>query len=589
MLKVFEAFAGIGTQTMALKKQGIEHEVTAISEVDEYALLSYHAIHTADTEVKEANEAEMQRYMEKKNIPLDPKGKRKILKNKKLKDLYVASVASNNLGDISKITDDEIPRIDLFTYSFPCQDISLAGQQQGLEKGSGTRSSLLWECERIIETVKPKYLLMENVKALVNKNNKPQFDIWLEYLEELGYKNFWQVLNAKDYGIPQNRERVFVVSILDENADYKFPTKIPLTLKLKDILEDNVDDSYYLSQEQVDRITFSTYNTGRTRIQEKDYSDTLCARDFKDPKCVVVGGVGKKNFGKQYRQGNRVYDSEGVAACLHASPVGGAGGQSSLYKVNQIGQYNTTTRKNSSRFRVYDDKGLSPSLTTMGGGNLEPHIPIKNATKKGYIEAKDGDGIDLAFPESKTRRGRVQKEISQTLDTGEAKGVLIGASRGRNPKNPSDRTAGVKTEQRLEINKNSTSNTLTSVQKDNLVVEPIGTLAAHNSNNFGSGYMDGISKTLKAEKHDISVVYSDYRIRKLTPLECWRLMGILDEDFYKAQKVNSNSQLYKQAGNAIVVDVLEGIFKQLFNPDKNNLEGQQTKNGTFVKDEDLSD
>lgn len=332
MIKVFEAFAGIGTQRMALRNQNIEHEVTAISEVDEYALLSYHAIHTADVKVEETTEEEMQKYMEKKNIPLDPKGKRKILKNKRLKDLYVASVASNNLGDISKITDDELPRVDLFTYSFPCQDISLAGQQRGLEKGSGTRSSLLWECERIIETVKPKYLLMENVKALVNKNNKPQFDIWLEYLEELGYKNFWQVLNAKDYGIPQNRERVFVVSILDENSDYKFPAKIPLTLKLKDILEDNVDDSYYLSQEQVDRITFSTYNTGKTRIQEKGYSDTLCARDFKDPKCV---------------------------------------------KVKQIGKYSTPTRKNSNRFRVYDTDSLSPTITTMEGGNREPYVMDK--------------------------------------------------------------------------------------------------------------------------------------------------------------------------------------------------------------------
>ena len=167
---------------------------------------------------------------------------------------------------------------------------------------------------------------------------------------------------------------MFVVSILDENAEYKFPAKIPLTLKLKDILEDNVADSYYLSQEQVDRITFSTYNTGRTRIQEKDYSDTLCARDFKDPKCVVVGGVGEKNFGNQYRQGNRVYDSDGVAACLQAAPVGGAGGQSSLYKVNQIGEYSTPTRKNSNRYRVYDKEYISPTIGTMGGGNLEPHI-----------------------------------------------------------------------------------------------------------------------------------------------------------------------------------------------------------------------
>lgn len=345
----------------------------------------------------------------------------KILKNKKLKDLYVASVASNNLGDISKITDEEIPRVDLFTYSFPCQDISLAGQQHGFEKGSGTRSSLLWECEKIIETVKPKYLLMENVKALVNKNNKPQIYIWLEYLEELGYKNFWQVLNAKDYGIPQNRERVFVVSILDKNADYKFPAKIPLELKLKDILEDNVDDSYYLSQEQVDRITFYIYNTGRTRIQEKDYSDTLCARDFKDPKR------------KEY---------------------------------------------------------ISPTITTQ---NLEDY-------------------------------------------------------------------------------------------------ELVGTIYSSASERFMDKPMKGLSKTLKATNPDTAIVYKKKDdnvdeenkeriiIRKLTPKECWRLMGIRDEYFEKASKVVSNAQLYKQAGNAIVVDVLEGIFEQLLKEKINDI-SKTKKNG----------
>lgn len=497
MIKVFESFAGVGTQRMALKNQGIKHEVTAISEVDEYAILSYHAIHTANVEVKETSEEEMQRYMEEKNIPLDPKGKRKILKNKRLKDLYVASVASNNLGDISKITDDEIPRVDLFTYSFPCQDISLAGKQEGLDKNSGTRSSLLWECEKIIETVKPKYLLMENVKALVNKKNKPQFDVWLEYLEELGYKNFWQVLNARDYGIPQNRERVFVVSILDENADYKFPTKTPLTLKLKDILEDNVDDSYYLSQEQVDRIQFSNFDQERTRIQEKDYSDALLARDFKDPKCVVVGGVGEKNFGKQYRQGNRIYDG-GIAACLNSSPVGGAGGQSNLtdpkcVKVRQIGHYSTPTRQNSSRYRVYDKETISPTLTSERGGNIDPHIiddnELKTQVRIGGIFDKEGE---------KHQAGAIwdKEGLAPTLDTMQ-----------------------------------------------------------------GGWRQPSITEELLDNKQ--------IRVRKLTPLECWILMGITDEDFKKANKVVSNTQLYKQAGNAIVVDVLEGIFKQLFNTDEN--------------------
>lgn len=434
MVKVFEAFSGIGTQAMALRNIGVEHEITATSEVDEYVILSYHAIHTAEVEVPEATEEEMQKYMEEKNIPLDNKGKRKKLTGKRLKDLYVASVANKNLGDISKIKNDKIPAVDLLIYSFPCQSISGAGLQKGLAKGSGTRSSLLWECERVIETVKPKYLLMENVKNLVSKKFKSDFETWLKLLENLGYTNVWKVLNAKDYGIPQSRERVFVVSILDCEQEYKFPEKEELKLVLRDMLEEKVDEKYYLSQEQVDRITFSNFESEKRRVQTKEYSDTLLARDYKDPKCVLVGGVGEKNFGKQYRQGNRIYDSNAIATCLQASPLGNTGGNSHLYKIDQIGRYDTPTRKNSNRFRVYNEEGLAPTISTMEGGGRNPYI----------------------------------------------------------------------------------------------------------------------------SEHE-----TEFRVRKLTPKECWRLMGISDEDYEKASKVVSNSQLYKQAGNAIVVNVLERIFRNL--------------------------
>jgi DNA-cytosine methyltransferase len=198
MLKVFEAFSGYGSQAMALRNIGIPYEVVGISEIEKNAIKAYNAVH-GDTK---------------------------------------------NYGDISKI--DKLPDCDLFTYSFPCQDISLAGSQKGLSDGSNTRSSLLWECRRLIEISKPKYLLLENVKNLVGKKNKADFDKWCEYLEGLGYKNYWKVLNARDYGIPQNRERVFMVSILG-NEEFKFPDPIPLTTKIKDLLEVNVDKKYYLT------------------------------------------------------------------------------------------------------------------------------------------------------------------------------------------------------------------------------------------------------------------------------------------------------------------------------------------------------
>jgi DNA (cytosine-5)-methyltransferase 1 len=161
-----------------------------------------------------------------------------------------------NYGDISKIDWNEVPDFDLFTYSFPCQDISNAGLQKGFEEGSGTRSSLLWECRRAIESKHPKWLLMENVKALLQKKFQPFFRSWVETLEGYGYRNFWQVLNAKHYGVPQNRERVFMVSIRDDgdNPQYTFPRPFPLQKRLKDILEKEVEESFYLRQEQVQRI-----------------------------------------------------------------------------------------------------------------------------------------------------------------------------------------------------------------------------------------------------------------------------------------------------------------------------------------------
>lgn len=159
MLKVVELFAGVGTQRMALKLLGVEHDVVAISEIDPYAINSYKAIH-GDT---------------------------------------------LNLGDISKIDPKDVPDCDLLTYSYPCTNISIAGSKEGLAEGSGTASSLLWYCRDIIEHKKPKYLLMENVKNLVGKKFKPYFLEWCKVLEDFGYTNYYQVLNAKHYGVPQNR------------------------------------------------------------------------------------------------------------------------------------------------------------------------------------------------------------------------------------------------------------------------------------------------------------------------------------------------------------------------------------------------
>lgn len=401
-LRVFEAFAGVGTQSMALKRIGVDYEVVGIAEIDKFAIQSYMAIH-GDTK---------------------------------------------NYGDISKIDPTELPDMDLFTYSFPCQDLSISGKQRGM--GEGTRSGLLYECEKVISTKKPKYLLLENVKNLVGKKFKPDFDKWLEWLESQGYSNYWQVLNAKDYGVPQNRERVFVVSILGDSA-YEFPEPFPLEVKLKDTLEDEVDEKYFLSTKLLEGFT-----AHKKRHQEK-----------------------KTGFQFNPR------DKEGHAACLRANAA--------LCPTDNTVVVETTNNKvlekqrefpelilagmlsmkgHEQINRVYDSEGLSPALTTMQGGHRHPKIVAM--------------------------RGRYNSEG--------------------------------KVEQQLEPRKDNMTNTITTVTKDNLVAEP-----------------------------------PEYRIRRLTPLECWRLMGIADEDFYKAKNSGvSDSQLYKQAGNAIVVDVLVGIFGNLF-------------------------
>ena len=401
-LRVFEAFAGVGSQRMALRNLGIDHEVVAIAEIDKFALKSYEAIHG--------------------DCP--------------------------NLGDISKLPIDEIPDHDLFTYSFPCQDISIAGNMNGFSEGSGTRSSLLWECRRVIEGKQPKYLLLENVKNLVGKKNREDFEKWLDWLSSKGYTNHWQILNAKDY-IPQNRERVFVVSILgDEN--YDFPIPEPNTFKLKDLLESDVDEKYFLSEELQSRFIY------------KEQGEN------------VIGLINKEGWTDQLK---RVYKIDSISPTL-STMQGGHREPKILVEGNlNIPQWIEQSR------RIYNSEGLCPTIPARAGGmDITPKILIKNATKQGYLEATNGDGIDLNYPDSETRRGRVQTQRSHTLTTSGEYGVLCG-----------------------------------------------------------------------------------YRIRKLMPNECWRLMGFTDEDFAKAKASGvSDSQLYKQAGNSIVVPVLEAIFRNLF-------------------------
>ena len=359
-LKVIELFAGIGAPRKALIRGGYNYEIVNAIEIDKYAVKSYNAIYDDNIEPKDVCE-----YKPNKT---------------------------------------DVGEIDLLFHGSPCQDFSLAGKQAGGDKDSGTRSSLMYETIRIVEKLTPKYVIWENVKNLLSKKHKHNFDAYLKTMEQLGYTNYYQILNAKDYGIPQNRERVFTISIRNDiNKGYIFPPKQELKLKLKDMLEEEVDEKYYLSESRIRKIAnWKAYQKPSEKVQGKN--------------------------------------------------------------------------------------SIVPTLTARGVGEEHSGMIV-------YSENLEGT---------------------------------------------------------------------TNLQEECL---KIGLFDDTSSNNFAKdkrdyGYRNEYG-TLKCRPKYSIYKNTDLRIRKLTPKECWRLMGFDDEDFEKAAKVNSNTQLYKQAGNSIVVNVLEAIFDNL--------------------------
>lgn len=525
-IRILEFFSGVGMQRMAFDKLGVNYESVGTSEIDIPAILSYAAIHDGLLESDETFEyptkEEMLNYLSERNIGLDFKtGKLKLPKNlDKIKQLYRATILSKCFGDISKVNPNDLPDFDFMTYSSPCQDFSVAGKQQGAIRGQ-TRSGLLYECEKVIECKRPKYLLLENVKNLVGKQFKPQFDEWLEYLETLGYTNYWKVLNSKSFGVPQNRERVFVLSILGEHDPYEFHNGFELDIRLKDILEFNVDEKYYLSKEVQDRFKpndkfkdmsgnivgttapdFRTIGQRDLCYQENGIMGTLVATDYKQPKQIIeltqIGTLGGK-----HEQSSRIYSEEGIVPTLMAgSRKSCTGGYiSPKIAVERIGGCFDTDTSTHQAGSVYDKNGLSPTLDAMQGGYRQPCITVLGELDcNGRHDARQTEY-------NKTVREQCENNIN----------IVIGS-----------------TQKNAYVGNGEMSPTLTSA---------MGT---------GGGHIPMIGNI------------PNFRIRKLTPKECWRLMGIDDECFDKAEQVNSNSQLYKQAGNGIVVNVLYYIFKELF-------------------------
>lgn len=451
IMKIATVCSGIGSPEVALKNLGINHTITFACEIDKYARETYLANHEPET-------------------------------------MYQDMTAESWEG--------EKYYADLMIGGIPCQSFSLAGKRLG---ELDPRGLLFFDFLRYVKNQQPKYFIIENVKGLLSDNGGETFQNWIHLLgqsvngnafffpheDSLMYNLHWQVLNTKDYGLPQNRERVFLVGIRNDLPNtFVFPKGVPLKLRLKDILEDEVDEKYYLSEKMVNYLSINNKENGGRSL------------DFTEP------------------------NKKEIANCLQAV----------YYKTPTDGEY----------------------------------IKVNSATKSGYEIAKEGDSINLEHPNSETRRGRVGKQVAQTLTTSCNQGVMIGAMRGRNTENPSDRTKGGNYQQTLEINENGTSNCLSTVQKDNLVVEGIKVIGNYHKSNHSASRIvdnDGIYPSVMENHGTITATNTnDFRIRKLTVRECARLQGFPEE--FDLSKV-SNSQGYKQMGNTISVNVIQAILKNL--------------------------
>lgn len=372
-MKILELFGGIGACTKALKKIGEKVDVVDYVEIDKYAVKSYNAINGTNFKPQDITEWN-------KNID-----------------------------------------VDLIMHGSPCQDFSVAGKQRGGDGDSHTRSSLMWETVRIVENLRPKYVIWENVKNVLSHKHIHNFYSYIKKMNSLGYTSYYKVLNAKDYGIPQNRSRVFVVSVLyNAGIDYSFPKKIKLNKSMKDFLDKDVDDRYFLSEKMI--------------------------------KTIISGGT--KNF----------YHKPEIDLNV-AKPI-----LATVYKMHRCG--------------------------------------IDNYISEIFV---NGDGkIDIES----------------------------------NPKTKSIKTY---------------------IQRDSYG-------KVYKSQNDIAYFCDGVCQTLSSSNgngNKSNVILEDLRIRRLTPKECWRLMGFDDGDFEDAKEVNSNTQLYKQAGNSIVVDVLACVLKELLKKGEN--------------------
>lgn len=561
-IRLIELFAGIGSQFKALKVLTQNVESYKICEWAYNSYCSYNAIHIKD--YKDYSNGLTKEQLIKKvkgtslnyNEPLTDKQ----LASKSLewlKNAYNNIVATHNLVNIMEIQGKDLEIVDtdkyeyIMTYSFPCQDLSLAGKRLGMgvsQKQGGTRSGLLWEVERILDELdnKPQILLMENVPEVIGEKNIDDFHKWENKLEQLGYKNYVEILNAKDYGIPQNRKRCFMVSVLEEYA-YNFPIKFKREYRLKDLLEKTVEKKYYLTDKHIERIS-------NWKAQQKPLENMK--NNVLISPTITARGAGEEHSGmvlidtKLFEEGEVVdfYSSDEFRSehsteetpCLLAHPKFGV---------------------------VEKDKNNSVG------------IPIVEATKKGYKIAHDGDGVDIGGRMA-THRGTVQNGLAQTLKTDCDVGVVVKDEKPNiiGSYLPNSFCAGqiIDTNGIAPTFLENHGSVMGVIEKDeqfkryeNYITRK-NTKGEFNTQCNRAMLENDLSLTIPTGNTPKVAESEHLRIRKLIPLECMRLMGFDNQDYKAMREINmSDMAIYHMAGDSIVVCVLIAIFYPLLFNDNN--------------------
>lgn len=505
MIKVGSDFSGVGAFNQALMRLGVDYEEVFACDMDKYARQTF-----------------IYNYGEPKYYP-------------------------------TNVYDREIPAesLDIYMTSPPCQAFSLAGKRLGKEDKRGI---LFFNSHEFIQVNKPRFFIFENVKGLLSDDGGKTFSEWINmlggksvngnsvlfpYEDSVPYHIYWQVLNAKDYGVPQNRERVFIIGIRDdEDNSFQFPKEEYLTKRLKDVLEDEVLSKFTLSEEAINKCLKSQANKDLLIKEVSDVSKCICAGYYKIPfdgQYIKVESNLEKYFLSQkmidgFTRHNENHNDKGtgfifqpkdeteIAACLRANAALNA-----TDNTLKIGTWRT--HEDGRGFREVED-GNCPTIPARAreDGSGQPVIQIKSATSKGYEEATEGDSINFSVPNSETRRGRVGKQVAQTLDTGCQQGVIFADKRLTET-----------------VNKNNFTN---------------GVPSAIDS--YNQSVSEIIAPTIKLPHND-RFMFDGYKIRRLTPRECFRLMDFPDTFTWTV----SDSQAYKQAGNSIVVNVLCKIINNL--------------------------